>query len=233
MKQPIRVITVLTVAALAALSLAQSVSLKRVAKEGDVAKYKMRAEVDIQGMSATVSLNMNEKILKIADNGDITTESSQTDLKVKLGDQDVDAPQNDAPQVTVSKATGEVVELKGDMVDGTAYRMAAMSSFYMPGKDVAVGDSWETKIAKNDKLGIVAATAKYKIEKTEKVGDFDAVQITFEYKETEGNEPASASGKIWISTKDGSMVKLDGEWKNAPFPGAPMPINAKVVIERA
>lgn len=220
-------------ASVAALAGLQAVTLKRTAKVGDVAKYKSKADVDFQGMAVSVTFLMTDKITKVDDNGNITSESTQSDMKIKMGDQEMDPPAaGDTPQVSTSKSTGEIVELKGEQVDANAYRMAAMSGFYFPEKAVSVGDSWEFKVVKNEKLGTVAGIAKYKVEKFEKVGEWDTAVLTMDYKETEGGEPASASGKIWINTKDGSMVKMDGEWKNAPFPGAPGPINAKVVIER-
>lgn len=211
----------------------QSVTLKRTAKVGDVAKYKAKADVDFQGMSIAVTFVTTDKVTKVADNGDITTETTQAEMKIKMGDQEMDPPtDNSTPQVATSKASGEIVELKGENVDANAYRMAAMSGFQYPDKALNVGDSWEVKLSKNEKLGTVAALAKYKLEKLEKVGDWDTAVITMDYKETEGSDPASATGKIWVNVKDGSLVKVDGEWKNAPFPGAPAPINAKVSIER-
>jgi hypothetical protein len=64
------------------------------------------------------------------------------------------------------------------------------------------------------------------------VGGVECVVIELTYKELVGSEPAEATGKAWQSTKDGSMVKYDGTYKNAPFPGAPGPINAVVKMER-
>ncbi len=217
--------------ALASLSFAQ-VSLKRTAKEGDTFTYKIKADLDFQGMSAQFTSKMTEKVVKIAADGTITSESSQAETKVKLGDEEMDAPDSGGTQTSIFKPNGEIVEMKGDMVDANAYRVAYMNSFFAPETAVKEGDSWEKKIAADSKTGMVAAVAKYKVEKAEKVGAYDTFLLTYEYKESTGDAPASSSGKVWVNTKDGSLVKFEGEWKNAPIAGAPMPISAKVFIER-
>lgn len=229
----VKLVSVGLLTVLAALSFAQGANLKRVAKVGDVTKFKIKADIEIQGMQAAFTSTMIEKVLKIEDNGNIHTESSQTDTKIKIGADEMDAGNDGGgAQTTISTPWGEVIELKGDMVDANAYRVANMNAIRVPDKVLNVGDTWENITKADKKLGTVSATAKFKVEKAEKIGSFDTLCISYDFKESEGSEPAGSTGKVWINTADGSMVKLVGEWKNAPLPGAPGPISAKVTIDR-
>lgn len=227
----LRFVGIAAVAALSVVALAQGINLKRTAKVGDTAKYRLRADVDIAGTTASFTAVLTEKILKVEDNGNFIVESAQSDGKVSFGDQEMAAPAQ-SPSVTVYKPTGEVVEIRGEMADSSAYRVANLGLFRFPDKELKVGEGWTHELAADSKTGTVPVKADYKIVAQEKVGDADTVKINFTVKETEGAEGATSTGHIWIDAKTGAMVKQEAEWKNAPFPGAPGPINAKVVISR-
>jgi hypothetical protein len=201
---------------LTAIAIQEGVVLKRVAKVGDAVKYRMKADMDMAGMPVSFSALISEKVTKIADNGDITTTSQQSEMKVKVGDQEIEPPSQGA-QTTITTASGKVLSITADQTDPNMYRMGNMQAMRFPDKALKVGDSWDVTIPKDDK-GSVEAKGTYKIEAQEKVGDIDTFRIKGALKETGGQDPASIDGTFWISIKDGNLVKMQGTFTNAPLP---------------
>ena len=223
----------LMVAALsvAAWAVQDGINLKRTAKVGDSITFKLKADVEVGGMEANFTAKVVEKVTKVESNGNYTVESSQKEGKIQFGGQEMEAPES--TQTFTYKATGEVLDIKADSVDSSVYRMANLQAFVVPDKALKTGDEWPVEVKKDEKTGAVALKGTYKIDGEEKVGDYDCFRVKFSLKETEGGDSAaSADGTSWISKKDGTLVKADGKWNNAPFPGAPGPINAKVTMTR-
>ncbi len=215
----------------AALAVQDGVNLKRAPKVGDTIKYRLKGTVDFGGTDVPMSMLVTEKIAKVEDSGNYTVESSQSEGKVEINGSETEIPGDTVS--TIFKATGEVVEVKVDADKlPSATRLANLQSVVVQDKAVKVGDTWTTEIKKDEKSGAVAAKGTFKVEAQEKVGDFDCYKITLSMKESDGDSPASVEGTSWINVKDGTTVKMEGAWKNAPFPGAPFPINAKFTMTR-
>lgn len=188
--------------------------------------------MEVMGMAASFSAKVHEKVVKVEDNGNFVVESTQTEGKVKFGDQEMDAPSSGA---STSKFTpnGELVELTGEDTSEDSYRLAALSGIITAnGKSYKVGDkiSWEIKPEKRNGNTKGAGTATVKA--VESVSGTECVVLEVSYKETTGSEPAESNGTVWLSTKDNAPMKFEGTYKNAPFPGAPGPITAKIKMER-
>lgn len=215
----------------AALAIQDGASLKRVAKAGDAAKYRLKADIDFQGMEANFTALVLEKITKVESNGNIVVESTYSEGKVSFSGQEMDAP--GTTSTYTYKPTGEVVEIKAETVDSNVYRTAHLTAFTVPDKTLKVGDEWTTEVKKDEKTGAVAAKGTYKVEAEEKVGDFETYKVKYSTKESEGGDAAAVcEGMAWVNKKDGSLVKSEGVWKNVPFPGAPAPLNAKFSMVR-
>lgn len=210
---------------------ADTYSLKRVAKVGDTLKYKFSADVDFGGQAAQVTFSTVDKVTKVEDNGNISTESKQENMKVSFGGQEM-SPEDQPARTTITKSTGEIVEIKGEMVDGSAYRFSNMNIVKAPEAPVKVGDKWSYEVKADSKTGAVAGKADYEVLAAEKVGDRDTVKIKWTYKETEGADAASSEGTVWMDAKDGAVVKASGSFTKAPIPGAPGPVDMKFTMER-
>ena len=128
----------------AALAIQDGVSLKRVAKAGDAAKYRLKADIDFQGMEATFTALVLEKVTKVESNGNLVVESSYTEGKVSFSGQEMDAP--GSTSTTTYKANGEVVDIKAETVDANVYRTAHLTAFVVGEKAVKVGDEWTTEV---------------------------------------------------------------------------------------
>lgn len=222
---------VVVAAVCTAIAAQEAFTLKRVAKVGDTLVYKFTADADFAGTPITVSGTTTDKVVKVEDSGNLHVETAQGTMKVRFGDQEMDIPEQPS-STSIYDAAGRIVDIKGDMADSNAYRMANMSTFLRPKDAVKVGDKWSETIKGDTKKGTLSAKADYEILSVEDVAGHKTVKVKFSFKETEGPEPASSEGSVWISTADGSMVKLIASLIKAPLPGAPAPADMKITIER-
>lgn len=209
-------------------------SVKRQPKEGQVIKTQMKADLEIGGQAATFTGVVQTKTLKVEADGTYSEEEQQLSGKAKFGDQEMDVPDS-GPRTTVYNPDGTIKEIRGQGDANTLaseYRMAALSSLIDAAKPLSVGDTWNYNFKADPKTGAVDAVATYKVIGEEKVDTFDTIKLHVTVKESGGSDGASSEGDWWIDKTDGSLVKGDAKWVNAPFPGAPAPISAHVVLTR-
>jgi hypothetical protein len=207
-----------------------AISLKRTPKEGEVAKFRLKAELEFSGQPITFTGLVQEKTVAVTPDS-YTVETTQLEGKISMGGNEMDAP-GGGVTTTVYEMNNVVKEIRGEMTDGSAYRMAALNGVVMPGKDVAVGDKWSHTFKADSARGSVAASGEFEVLAEEQVGGVDTVKIKATVRETEGAEPASSEGTFWLAKSDGNVVKMEAKWTNAPFPGAPAPISATVTMTR-
>jgi hypothetical protein len=217
-----------------AFAVVDGLSIKRTPKEGQTVKYRMEGNLELQGAPITLKGMMQEKVVKVEPNGNFALEQQQLEAKIVLPDgNEMDLPAG-TPTITTYKGSGEVVDIKGENQDATAYRMTTLGMLVDPGKQVNIGDKWSHEVKADTKTGTVAAKAEFQAIGEEKVGAFDTIKIKATVKETEGAEPASSESTIWIDKKDGSTVKTESKWTKAPFPGpsGPMILDATLKLTR-
>jgi hypothetical protein len=215
-------------AAIAAAGVA-GVTIKRAPKEGQVNKYRMKAELEYMGMEVTFDGKVQEKITKVDTDGSFTVDQSQLETKILVGGSEMPNPTSDStPTTTVFSSNGSVKEIKGDGINADAYRMATLSSFVDAGKELNVGDTWTYDFKADAKTGAVAAKGEFKYLGDEKVGETDAYKIKAVINEIEGATPASSDSTMWLDKADGRMIKMEGKWIKAPIPGLNQPIDATV-----
>lgn len=214
----------------AALALAaQGINVRRVPKEGETHAYRMNIAFSMFGTDASYNSLLTEKVLKVEADGSYAVETTQSEYTARFDSEEMPLPAEDlARSVRTLSPSGEVLKLQAEITNDSAYRLSNLDVFRPSDKPVNVGDTWKVELKPNVEQGTKAATADYKVEAAEKVGDADTLQISFTYKETEGTEPASAEGKFWIRTSDAVIAKMDAEWKNAPIAGAQGAVTAKV-----
>jgi hypothetical protein len=232
MNMKLKTLGLLTLALSAtALAAFDGLSVMRKPKEGEQIRYRMTADVDFGGMAIKAKFLVAEKVTKVEADGSYKLEQQQLEGVVDLNGQEQEMPSS-GPTVTVYTKEGEIKEISGAETTPDSYRLANLGLMRDPGKTLNVGDTWTHEIKADAKTGAVAAKAEYKVLAEEKVGDWDTVKVSQTIKETEGTDPASSTGTVWLLKEDGSTVKAESKWVNAPFPGAPGPINATVKMER-
>ncbi|RYG45091.1 hypothetical protein EON79_13415, partial [bacterium] len=206
--------------ALASAAAVQGFTIKRTPKEGEQIKYRMKANIEIPGAQATLEGLVTEKTIKIDADGTYTIEASQSELKAMIGDNELPIPST-PPQIVVYKPGGQIGEIRGESIDGSAYRMALLNGFFEPEKPVALNETWTREFPADAKLGTVAAKAEFKIVGEEKFGNYDTLKISANITEVGNSEPGSNVGTFWINKADWSLVKQEGKWTNVPAPNAP------------
>lgn len=220
-------------AAMALVAFAQeAVSLKRSAKLGDTAKYKMTVKVLFGDLEYSVTSANVVKVTKVAEDGAITSSSKQTDIKIKVKGMEGDYSAPDQEIIATRTPTGELLNLSAEKVDGTSYRLENLAAFRAPENPVKAGDKWSVDFKADEKTGALAAKASYEVIALEKVGPYDTAKIKWTYAESEGETKASSEGFVWLWTLDGSLVKAEGKLKNAPFRDAPRPVDVDILTER-
>jgi hypothetical protein len=234
MRSSLRFIGLCSVAALSltALAIQDATILKHVAKAGDIAKFRMQADIEFQGNAVTFKGLVTEKITKVAEDGQYTVESSTSEGKVTYaGTEKPTDGQGTAPSVTVYKSTGEIVSVTTEQSDPNFLRLANLQALRFSTNPVKIGDSWEFAIPKSEQ-GAVEAKGTCKLEAQEKVGLIETYRIHSVLKETGDKEPAGVDATYWIDIKDNSLVKMTATFTNAPFPAPIGAVTAKVSITR-
>lgn len=223
-----------TLAVLSALALAaQAGPLVRKVQVGEELKYRVKANVELGGNAIVFSGLQTEKVLEVGTDGTYTVESKTTDAKVTFGGQEIEIPADQSPSTTsVYNLDGTIKEIRGDNAQAESYRFANLATVFLNGKEAKVGEAWTNEKTADSKSGAVAYKSTYKIVGEEKVGSLDTWKIEFSTKESEGDAPASSDGTVWIDKADATLVKTEAKWSNAPFPGAPGPVNGTVTVTR-
>jgi len=226
----LKLTTVALVLGLAVLSLAagDGISLKRTQKVGAVHKYKQEGKFEVGGQQIDYQSKSTQKIVKVADDGGYVEESVSSDVTIN----GQEPPGGGAAAVTTTtkfSAKGEILEVKGENIDATAYRFANLSIFITPENEVKAGDSWTYEIKEDNKTGAVAAKATFTLVGEDKVGSVDAYKVKFSIKEN-GTDGAASEGTAWLDKSDLSLLKVTAKWTNAPVPGAPVTISGDITI---
>lgn len=216
-----RKLLLLTAVLAASFALAQDpVSLKRNAKEGDSAKYKLQVDTEFGGMKIKFTANVLEKVTKVNADGSYVVSSEQSEAMLDMDGQQQPAPAEIGALVsTVYRPDGTVAEITGDTVNPDAYRMSNLQTVVWPKDNVGVGSKWTNEFKADAAKGSVDGVGNYEIVAREKIGSHDCFKINFDYKESSGSDPATSKGTSWIDVATGLMVKTQSEWTNAPIAG--------------
>lgn len=216
--------------AVAPLAMAQdAVVLKRVAKEGDVAKYALKVETEISGAPVKFTANVIEKVMKVLADGTYTVSSEQEDTVLEINGETSPAPANvSSPTTSTFGLDGSVTDIQGDESGVDAYRMANIQAFLWPKEAVKEGSKWEADIKENKSKETPMVHCKYEVVGKETIGEHNVFKINFESAETTGDDPASSKGSVWVDIASGLIVKTECEWKNAPI--ATMKLDGKVTM---
>lgn len=208
-----------------------SAFLARKVNVGDAYAFSYRSDSKAQGVSIQVQATDTHKVTRVAPDGSFTVESTITDAKLRLNNQEI-AQESQPPTTATFGPNGVVESVQSAQITGTALRFAKMTMFVAPGREVKRGDRWEHTIVADAQRGLVDATIQYQVDRLEKVNGLDTYKIRFNYKEKVGAKPTQVTGFVWISATDGWLVKSDLDIKGAPSDGATGPIDISLKIER-
>ena len=218
--------------ALAAFASIEDITLKRKPKVGDVGEYKVSAVFTTDQGEVTFAQKRVEKVTEVKPEGNFVMKVTSSETKISFGGQELP----DQPETSSTEEIGPDGLLRtvtaDTPVDANSYRIGNLHALKTPDADSKIGDEIKFEIPADKTKGTPGVKASYKVIGTEKVKDWDTVKLTFTAEETEGDVKSSVKGTVWLSTADGSVVKVQEEWKDVQPTGAPFPVNGKYNVER-
>lgn len=210
----------------------QAVTLKRSPKVGDVLKYRITFVFTIYGNDVFYTAIETDKVVSVSKDGSYAVESMQEGISANNG-QDLNVQKNSKPSEALYDARGQVLELKGDD-SAESWRDANLSCFILPDKPVNKGDTWTANLPGKPERKTPGASVIYTSDGIDPtpVDGVSALKIEEKYAENSQGIHATKSGTIWVDPKDGTVVKVDEQWRNAPILGLSTLVNGHVSYER-
>ncbi len=207
------------------------VVLKYTAKKNDVQKTRIKGKIEAQGLEISIEMVNQSTVSDVAADGTITSVEKLVSGKFTLNgtEQEID---NSSSMTTIMKPNGEIKEIKADEVTEIAYRAHNLMSFIAPSEEVKVGSSWDVDHAANKDTKAPAFKTKGKIVGEETIGGSETFKIEFKNIETEGTDPSSIEGTIWVDKSNCELVKSTQKWGNVTMPGSPFPVSGSFTMER-
>ena len=215
----LRSVLPLGILAVSALALAaQAMDLKWTPKVGDKATYKIDGTFEIENLGEIKLGGSRTETITSVDTDKIVADSTSNMTANVMGNE---LPVPASTESVSSKPDGTVIEIKanGTVVPSAAMRLAHITMFAYPTRPIAVGDTWNADVKKDDKLDLPGYKIEYKLVGEEKVADWDVWKVTAKGAETEGDAPSKVDATFWVNKKDGSMVRSLSKLTDIVFPG--------------
>lgn len=206
--------------ALASLSLAQAVTIRRLPKVGEKTTYADTGTFQLNGVEITVKGTSTEEVVKVE--GDLVTSKTTTKTIITLGG--MDQPASESTSLSSERLDGTPVEseIGGKGPKGPGMRAAHITQLLLPSRPVFVGEAWNAEDKHDEKLGTPGYKINYKLVGDEKVGVVDAWKITADGWETEGESPTKIKATYWIDKSTGRMIRTSADATDIVFgEGAP------------
>lgn len=209
----------------------EKVTLAVRAKAGQLARYKQEADLKVSAGGANLTLQIKQvqrvKFTNVASNGDVTVEQTTESGEISTNGNTSPLPDEEKTTDTlVIHPNGTLASYKSSESAAEAQnsvRLIEATSVVFPDKPVGVGDSWSYTYQPDEKLGIRAAKAEFKIDGEETVAAANSFRVELTYAETSGAHPITAKGTLWIEKSSGDTVKSDLSVDSVPFGGAESP----------
>lgn len=212
----------------AAVALAQPISLQRQAKAGDQLRYKGTIDAKVEGANLVIRYTLAEQVAAVESDGSLALELTQTidslafdGEEFELGDEIAFTQRRSAQGALLS------MEEEGEPADGDTVRIERLLSPVTPPAALAAGGEWTHTYSQS--VGLPASELKFKLVGREAIGTSGAYKFTFEGKETEGPEPMTVKGEAWVSERFGTLLRLNADVTNMPVDGMAVP--AKMTLE--
>lgn len=214
------------------LSFAQGVALVRKPVKDAAIVYNLEMNMMLFGETATYTSVLTEKVTGVDEKGNYSVELSQSNYRVEVFGEEGSVQDSDMPKpIYTYTPTGEVVAIKSDLQTPDVYRMAEMEAIHLPNKEVKKDDTWTFEVAGDAEKGTVKAKADYKVLDSETLSGTECWVVQVDYAEQVGTNPATLTGKIWLSKADASVLKLETAFNNAPVPGSGSAVGGSKKLE--
>lgn len=227
MKTPFTVLC-LTAMMVATATVPAPVKLERKVKSGDVHKGTLSFEADFNGQLVAATADTKSTIKEIKDDGTVVMHETFESMTMTVDGNEMGHADGRNDMVTYDK-WGRVVNVASQSDNSMPPRVAHLVTFVYPENPVDIGDSWEKVTQANDSNKLPKTTFKGTVEAFEEYKGIKVAKVKYSIAEEFHTAPATLTGTAWINIENGRMVKAEADIKN--FPGAPMPVDAKMKFE--
>jgi len=196
------------------------------AKEGDTIKHKWEMTLQVAGLEAVAKATLNTKVIK-AEGDQVQQTTEFQNFSVMLDGSDPGVPV--ATQEATVKKDGTVIRASGGIEGGDPVRTYLLMHFVAPTKELAVGETYEQKIAEQKEGGVPAFTFKGKYVGKETVKNIPGFKFETTLKEdsAEGLE----STNVYVVAADGRILKIESKFVRLPIPIAGQNVDGKISAE--
>ncbi|MES1147137.1 MAG: hypothetical protein ABUL49_00115 [bacterium] len=225
-----RLALIATVAVAALALAADSYDLKRVEKAGDVKKYAVHMDFEVQGMPGDFSADVTQTI----DSVDADSKLAKVKHEMANGTANVggNSMQQDVPTYfTFVGADNWPTKVEGEAANSNTLRFARALSPAFASAPIEIKDGkahWTTEVKADSEKGLAGWKQEATYTGKESQGGEDCDKVDFELKETEGDQAIVSKGTAWFRHADGAMVKMTTDVQNMPIQG--YVINAKYSV---
>ena len=155
----------------------------------------------------------------VAANGDITfegkTESSESTFN---GEKAEDDEPDKTTDTFVVRPNGTLASFKTDDSekdeDHTNERLFIATQIVFPDKPVGTGDKWTHEYKSDATLGTKNGTGEFEVLALEQKGGVPCAKIKLAFRETEGKNPVTCNGTVWVELASGDDVASELELPN-------------------
>lgn len=194
--------------------------LKRTVEQGQTLLYDFNATSSVQGMDVNISGTLRETVRSVEADGSFEVESVNEGFRVSVMGEEIPLP--DASTITKFGANGEILDIRGDEVTAETAAQARLNAFIFPTDPVEAGDSWTRE---DDNVEMT-----YTFVGSESYGGFETHKIEWRGRDNSSSPAAEVSGTMWLDQSDGSMVRVEFEWRNMQQMG--FSVDARGTISR-
>ncbi|MCW5937757.1 MAG: zinc-dependent metalloprotease [Fimbriimonadaceae bacterium] len=210
----------------AAPAVQEKVKLQVLGTEGQIARYKSTANVQLDAGGQQLKLEINETykvtVMKSAD-GTVTFERLTESSSQSINGQTMPASEEkEAPSTTVVRADGTLASYKDSRSEddeGFSVRLWIAQQPVFSEKPVGVGDKWKYDYKADATLRSKAASANFELVAFEEVAGVKCAKINMRYTESSGTPALGSKSVLWVEVATGDVVKNTFELSNVPFPG--------------
>ena len=201
--------------ALALFALAP-VTLARLPKPGERARYRLGAVIDLEGQQGVQFAGTLDEKVRSVEEGQVTTEVT-SQLSVDMAG--VNRQGLPVDSVRVDRLDGELVT--PSKIDSTLLfatpRVDRLRAVYLPSKPIEIGSGWWRTQTREE--GKVPFASYLTLIGEEKVDGWETWRISLDANEADEARPIHVKGMVWIDKTDGSLVK--GQWTIEGFAFSP------------
>ncbi len=220
----------------------EKVLLQKKAKTGQTMRYRQVGSITIEaaGQSFTLEVTtvMNQKILSVSPEGNITQETSYESYEMTFRGQKMPTPDEllSLKTTTTIKSNGELVAYEStreEEAEGDQQHLAQVFAVVFAENPVGVGDSWSYTFRDDSKLSTVSGRLNYTLRGFETWKGIRVARIQSTYT-AQGESKLTAETELLVEVRTGDTVYAKTTVSNMSFGQGAVeaPATAQLEVER-